>query len=155
MSLLTGHGVTTNNPVLGHTSIAPRVAISKLIFGTIPPLNPPQQLAHRNELGIRMRNWLRTIYKGASTIGAGTRGAISRAFFWHNGMAFRRSKIHTTRARYRSLHKRSGNWCSFSFSFNLSCVSGSLACGMSSEVSSALALAACWRGNPVCDFSIR
>src|SRR5260221_9456832 len=48
-----GHGVTTNNPVLGHTSIAPRVATSKLIFCTIPALNPPQRSAHRNELGLR------------------------------------------------------------------------------------------------------
>src|SRR5258708_9945326 len=51
MSLLTGHGATTNNPVLGHTSIAPRVSTSKLIFCTIPGLNPPQRLAHRHELG--------------------------------------------------------------------------------------------------------
>jgi hypothetical protein len=51
MSLLTGHGETTNNPVLGHTSIAPRVATSKLIFCTIPTLNPPQRLAHRKVLG--------------------------------------------------------------------------------------------------------
>jgi hypothetical protein len=43
--------VTTNNPVLGHASIAPRVATSKLIFCTIPALNPPQRLVHRNELG--------------------------------------------------------------------------------------------------------
>src|SRR5258708_17705449 len=55
MSLLTGHGATTNTPVLGHTSTAPRVSTSKLIFCTIPGLNPPQRLAHRHELGARVR----------------------------------------------------------------------------------------------------
>jgi hypothetical protein len=60
--------VTTNNPVLGHTSIAPPVATSKLIFCTIPALNPATTI---NSPG-RTRDY------GRARIAPGTLGARCR-----------------------------------------------------------------------------